>query len=205
MLQVESQNRPRETRVLPPTGKRRQAHFFSLLSSVPIVLDQQVADKQSAISSCCRSTGCSCILPTHLAQNKEHLIRLLVTCVSRPREPQRCEDFPRPDSILYVCTVCLCIWCIYRAISRWKHTLHYKYATSRVELVCLLCLEAKLKLNDQSAAKPLISAVDTVSKSRQDENDSWIIRVKRSSRGRKETEVNWFYGVLVKIESLVSI
>lgn len=50
--------------------------------------------------------------------------------------------------------------------------MHYKYATSRVELVCLLCLEAKLKLNDQSAAKPLISAVDTVSKSRQDENDS---------------------------------
>lgn len=65
---------------LPQGSGARRTLFF--LSVVPIVLDQRVAGKQSAISSCCRSTGCSSIaLPTHLAQNKEHLIRLLVTCV----------------------------------------------------------------------------------------------------------------------------
>lgn len=96
------------------SGARRTLSFLSV---VPIVLDQRVAGKQSAISSCCRSTGCSCIaLPTHLAQNKEQLIRLLVTCVCLcVCGPQRSEDFPRPDSMCNVCMYRVCLYMLCRS------------------------------------------------------------------------------------------
>lgn len=118
MPQVESQ---RAAGTPPPlhqgSGARRTLSFLSV---VPIVLDQRVAGKQNAISSCCRSTGCSCIaLPTHLAQNKEHLIRLLVTCVCVCVDHSEVKTFQDQIVCVFnVSTVCVCICCVDRAISR---------------------------------------------------------------------------------------